>query len=334
MELNERVSLLWLYIDLEAPRYLKSWLNTNSTSKGYANDEAFFDEVIFETFEKLINSDNAFFKQFSETEMEIIGGLDNKTKKDLQEIKENSAQILERNFGSTIRFALKNKAIDLLKKRGVIKESKSVKGLSEEEKTKRNQRRKELIAIKDKDRSLTSTEKEELYNLRKYEQFFFGYERESNDKDDDVNAKTLTGNLNFGADDVGSESASCAERGMVATSFYQPEKSSERLEVLEATYELIEECFDHNYIEIKDSIKKQFIYMVFWDENLAKNYLKDLAKNIGFQHSNPTQVFQRFLTSVNECLTRNNPLDFELTLKETSKEVGVIMKEIEVLKVY
>ena len=312
-----KVQLLWEYIDRVSKPVLVSWLRRNNAEDGYANDQIFFDEVSLKAFETIIGmTKNGEYKTLYNQLM--CFDIDDK-------------KGLEKQLGSQIRQQIVWSAIDLLddKKggRGIINKR---TGFGEEE-TIRNQRRNELMAIKD--RPLTTAEKDELYNLRKYDQFFFGYERESDANGDDTDSNKLTGNLKFGVDVKDDKSDIYAEHGMVAKSFYQPERSSERLEVLEFVYELIEECFDNNYSSIKDAVKKEFIHMVFWDVSLVNNFLKDLAKGIGFNHSNPTQVFQRFLDSVNECLTKNNPLDFELALKETSKEVDVIMKEIEVLQV-
>ncbi len=309
-----RVRLLWEYVDRICTPVLKSWLIKNSSDDGYANNEVFFDEVSLKVFEKLISDASAFYKEF------IDADIDDKKK-------------LEKKFGSKIRQQIKWSAEDLLKARGVIT---YIQSASSEEKTANNSRRLELMAIRD--RKLSIQEREELNKLRKYDQNFYGYETESNDSPGEDGYKELGGSLSFNAEDEDSNRDIFKNTGNIAN---QPEIKLERLSLTELAYELVEECFDKHYSDINSSKKEEFIYMKFWDEQYSSIHIKDLAEKIGFDHSNPTQFFQRFLKKVNDCLRSLDALgvfknidEKEAILKNPAVEIRMISDEMEIVKAF
>lgn len=66
-------------------------------------------------------------------------------------------------------------------------------------------------------------------------------------------------------------------------------------------YLVIESCFKKAIETVKEKAKSEFIQSAFWDYGNFDFPLKKLAEVVGYEKSNPTQDFNRFVEKVNLC---------------------------------
>ena len=70
--------------------------------------------------------------------------------------------------------------------------------------------------------------------------------------------------------------------------------------------DVIKKCFENFAEATKDKLKATFFEAAFWRRNYLDMSVKELAENMGFIHSNPTQEFNRFLTKVSGCTEKQD----------------------------
>jgi hypothetical protein len=69
--------------------------------------------------------------------------------------------------------------------------------------------------------------------------------------------------------------------------------------------ELIKKCFELSAEMNPDNERLNFLEAAFWRRIYLDINLKDLAKEVGFIHSNPSQEFNRFVAKVSTCTEKD-----------------------------
>lgn len=82
-------------------------------------------------------------------------------------------------------------------------------------------------------------------------------------------------------------------------------QSSVSIEAKEAL-DLIKRCFEKYAEATKDQIKATFFESAFWHRNYLDTSIKELAEDLGFIHTNPTQEFNRFVKKVSGCTEKGD----------------------------
>lgn len=77
--------------------------------------------------------------------------------------------------------------------------------------------------------------------------------------------------------------------------------SADQYVSLQEAYRWIRECFYSVLSATKDASKQAFFEAVFWELDKYTMTIKELAKCLGYDSSNPTQELNRFVTKVNLC---------------------------------
>jgi len=77
--------------------------------------------------------------------------------------------------------------------------------------------------------------------------------------------------------------------------------SSEHYLMAKQAYDIINNCFQVSISGISNTVRATFLNEAFWESNKYGLPLKQLAKHLGYENSNPTQDFNRFIQKVNEC---------------------------------
>lgn len=95
---------------------------------------------------------------------------------------------------------------------------------------------------------------------------------------------------------IGSDDIDDLETSLEGSSF-----SAEQYLMAKQAYQIIKDCFQGAISGISNVVKASFLNEAFWE--LAKYDLpiKQLAKHLGYENSNPTQDFNRFVQKVSEC---------------------------------
>jgi DNA-directed RNA polymerase specialized sigma24 family protein len=94
-------------------------------------------------------------------------------------------------------------------------------------------------------------------------------------------------------------------------------------------YQWIKSCFDTVYNEIKDLKRQSFFNSAFWWHNDKGIPVKELARFLGYETSNPTQELKRLIQKVSLCteqygITVTNPHEQIQFLQEQIENVEVI----------
>lgn len=95
-------------------------------------------------------------------------------------------------------------------------------------------------------------------------------------------------------------------------------------------YQWIKNCFEAVSVEIQNNERKRFFYAAFWEFDNYDMPMKTLAGHLGYQSSNPTQEFKRFIDKVTLCtqphgITVSNPHEQIQLLQEQLDNSGVVL---------
>ena len=77
--------------------------------------------------------------------------------------------------------------------------------------------------------------------------------------------------------------------------------TAEQYMIAKQAYKIIKDCFQGAMSGISNGIKTTFLGEAFWESDKYGLPLKQLAKLLGYENSNPTQEFNRFVQKVSEC---------------------------------
>jgi DNA-directed RNA polymerase specialized sigma24 family protein len=80
-----------------------------------------------------------------------------------------------------------------------------------------------------------------------------------------------------------------------------PIESPEQFVLARQVYHWIKNCYEAAASDMKDINRKNFIEAAFWRFNDFDFSLKDLARHLGYESSNPTQELKRFVSKVSLC---------------------------------
>jgi DNA-directed RNA polymerase specialized sigma24 family protein len=98
---------------------------------------------------------------------------------------------------------------------------------------------------------------------------------------------------NIGYDDVDD-----ADSGVyLETSSY----TAEQYLIARQAYEIIKDCFKGAISGISNMVKATFLSEAFWELAKYDLPLKQLASHLGYENTNPTQEFNRFVVKVSSC---------------------------------
>lgn len=81
--------------------------------------------------------------------------------------------------------------------------------------------------------------------------------------------------------------------------------TGENIHLARLAYKTIKDCFDTAIETIRDLTRKTFLTDAFWSLNQCDIPIKELASVVGFDNSNPTQTFNRFVEKVSLCTEPN-----------------------------
>ena len=77
--------------------------------------------------------------------------------------------------------------------------------------------------------------------------------------------------------------------------------TAEQYMMAKQAYQIIKDCFQGAISGVSNTVKATFINAAFWESNNYGLPIKQLAKHLGYENSNPTQDFNRFVQKVSEC---------------------------------
>lgn len=77
--------------------------------------------------------------------------------------------------------------------------------------------------------------------------------------------------------------------------------SGEEVLMAKEFYLIIRECFEGAITFVSHQLKSNFLRTAFWEQDEYGLPLKKLAEVLGYENSNPTQDFNRFVQKVSEC---------------------------------
>lgn len=81
--------------------------------------------------------------------------------------------------------------------------------------------------------------------------------------------------------------------------------SAEQILIAQQSYQIIKACFDGALVAVNDQTKHDFYRAVFWELDKYELSVKELAAYLGYQNSNPTQDFNRFVEKVSACTEKD-----------------------------
>ena len=88
-------------------------------------------------------------------------------------------------------------------------------------------------------------------------------------------------------------------------SFTSNDFSAEQILIAQQSYQIIQACFATAMMSVTDQAKHAFYQAVFWELDKYDLSVKELAAYLGYQTSNPTQDFNRFVEKVSNCTERD-----------------------------
>lgn len=88
--------------------------------------------------------------------------------------------------------------------------------------------------------------------------------------------------------------------------------------VAKQALEIIKTCLDGALMSIKNAARARFLKEAFWRSEYDLP-LKSLAETLGFDNSNPTQDFNRFVVKVDECTSSHG-----IKLNDVNNQVEII----------
>jgi hypothetical protein len=86
-------------------------------------------------------------------------------------------------------------------------------------------------------------------------------------------------------------------------------------------YSAIKNCFGLTSKTVKGEAKLTFFYTAFWEFSDLGMTIKELAKHLGFENSNPTQEFNRFVSKVSHCTERQG-----VKLVKPNEQVEILLE--------
>jgi DNA-directed RNA polymerase specialized sigma24 family protein len=88
-------------------------------------------------------------------------------------------------------------------------------------------------------------------------------------------------------------------------------------------YKWIKSCFDSFIEGISEKNREKFIYAAFWKFNDYGLSLKELAKHLGYESTNPTQELKRFTQKVSMCTSPHG-----ITVANPSEQIQFLQEQI------
>lgn len=109
---------------------------------------------------------------------------------------------------------------------------------------------------------------------------------------------------------------------------FEPEQSShysvEQYLMAKQAYKVIQDCFSSSISSVSNAIRANFLKEAFWEADSYGLPLKKLAVVLGYENSNPTQDFNRFVTKVSDCTQK-----FNINIVNSGEQIEFLRQIIE-----
>lgn len=99
--------------------------------------------------------------------------------------------------------------------------------------------------------------------------------------------------------------------------------SHEQYLIAKSAYTTIQNCFYKAINTVKEKAKAEFIKSAFWNYGNFDLPLKQLAKVVGYDKSNPTQDFNRFIEKINLCTN-----SYDIRLVNVGEQIDILRQII------
>lgn len=101
--------------------------------------------------------------------------------------------------------------------------------------------------------------------------------------------------------------------------------SPEKILLAKQAYQVIKRCFEGALNNVSNQMKVHFLTEAFWEMDSYGLPIKKLAEVLGYENSNPTQDFNRFVSKVSDCTQPSG-----ITLSKPNEAIEIIKQIIEI----